>query len=496
MKIKKWLTLTLCLILAGSVFAGCSSPRDNSNTGSSDGTSISEGTSSSSDSTSGGSENSSGGNSSGGTEEGDPYPYDGTATAAPYKIYNADGTVCEDSQLGANSFENMFVAIKKCGAVATSKNKAYVKDANGSVIFQRQGNTKCWVYDGTHLVSNEMTVTQAKSYAEGHPRAYVVNGQGTAYVALGDIQYTDNRVGEGELFSGGYTYLLTPQGCASGSEWSGYSYAYGSAYVRLSECTYKDISESGGGAWNAYVFFNISSSAYNCDLGIGTYAGGKGAWKITQNCSHVSHEAGTAVCEGFYIDAAGNVTHDEAYAELASSNKFMVWQNYTVTKMTRGEDGVYSGADDLFLEAYAHENGWYVCVTNLRTNEKWGYTHTHEGMNTTQSDYMRVLLAASYCPVDGNLWNARDGGYLKNVVFEDVKVAKYQADGEYGDVEKETFFFGEDTIFNGFTQAADCANLIYGATDVAGVWKSGLDKLIGTKWFAFSSYYDGTHMDG
>ena len=75
--------------------------------------------------------------------------------------------------------------------------------------------------------------------------------------------------------------------------------------------------------------------------------------------------------------ANGNVTHDEAYAELAASNKFMVWQNYVVTKMTRDENGVYSGADDVFLEAYAHENGWYLCVTNLRTNEKWGYTHTH-----------------------------------------------------------------------------------------------------------------------
>lgn len=476
MNIKKWLTLTLCGILAISAFAGCS-PR-------SDSASVSDGLSGDSES-------------SAGTGEED-YPYEGTATVAPYTVYNADGTVCEDPSLGENSFENMFVAIKKCGAVASSKNKAYLQDSNGTIVFQRQGNTKCWVYDGMHFVSNEMSVKEAKIYAQEHPRSYVVNGQGTAYVALGDIQYTENRVGEGELFSGGYSYLFTPQGCASGSEWSGHSYGYGSAYVRLSECTYKDISESGGGAWNAYVFFNISSSAYNCDLGIGTYAGGGGAWKITQNCSHLSHDSGTAVCEGFYIDAAGNVSHDDTYAELSSSNRFMVWQNYVVTTMTKGADGVYSGADDLFLEAYAYENGWYCCVTNLRTNEKWGYTHIHEGMNTTQSDYMRVLLAASYCPVEGNLWNARDGGYFKNVVFEDVKVAKYRADGDedgYQSAEKENFFFGEDTLFNGFTQAADCASLLYGTTDEAGVWKSGLEKITGSNWFSFSSYYDGTHTD-
>lgn len=490
MGIKKWLAFALCAVLAGAAFAGCSPTQRDSDKDNSDSTSVSDSISDSTNS----SDNTSSSDSSGGSEEG--YPYDGTATVAPYTIYNADGTVSDDPKLGGeNSFDNMFVAIKKCGSIATSKNKTYVEDANGTLVFQRQGNTKCWVYDGTHIVSGEMTVSEGKEYAESHPRAYVVNGQGTGYVALGEIQFTDNRGVEGELISGAYTYLFTPQGCSSGEEWSGHSYAYGSAYVRLSECTYKDISEFGGGSWNAYVFFNISSSAYNCDLGIGTYGGGKGEWKITQNCSHLSHDSGTAVCEGFYIDANGNVTHDEAYAELAASNKFMVWQNYVVTKMTRDENGVYSGADDLFLEAYAHENGWYLCVTNLRTNEKWGYTHTHEGMNTTQSDYMRVLLAASYCPVDGNLWNARDGGFLKNVVFEDVKVAKYQADGEYDDVEKETFFFGEDTIFNGFTQGADCAYLAYGTTDVAGVWASGLDKLVGTNWFSFSSYYDGTHMD-
>jgi hypothetical protein len=298
-----------------------------------------------------------------------------------------------------------------------------------------------------------------------------------------------------ELFSGGYSYLYTPQGCASGEEWSGKSYAYGSTYIRLSEATYKDISEEGGGNWNGYAFFNIASSAYNCDLGIGTYAGGGGAWKITANCSHDEHKNGTADnCVGFYTNASGVTTYDTTYAELSKSNSFMVWQNYVVTTMTKGADGVYSGADDLFMEAFASENSWGVVVTNLRTNEKWGYTHTHEGLNTTQSDYLRVLLAASYCPVDGNLWNARDGGYLKNVLFEDTRVAKYQTDGDYSDVEKEVFYPGTDAFIEGYTQGADCAALLYGMTDVAGTWKSGKDKMVGTGWISFSSYYDGTHL--
>jgi hypothetical protein len=104
------------------------------------------------------------------------------------------------------------------------------------------------------------------------------------------------------------------------------------------------------------------------------------------------------------------------------------------------------------------------------------------------------LLAASYCPVDGDLWNARDGGYLKNIVFENTLVAKYQEDGDYSNVEKEVFHPGNEAFIEGFTQAADCASLFFGTTDVAGTWKSGKDKLVGKNWISFSSYYDGTHM--
>ena len=434
--------------------------------------------------------------STGGETPADGYVYDGTPTVAPYVIYNEDGTECDNPQVGDNSFASMFEAIRTCGSLATNGNKMYVQDAAGTLVFQRQGNSECWVYDGTNVVGNDMSVNEGTAYAEEHARAYVVNGRGTSYVALGSVQYTENRAGVPELISGGYTYLFTPQGVSSGEEWAEHSYAYASAYVRLSETAYKSSLENGGGAWNAYVFFNIASSEYNCDLGIGAYdaEGQYGKWKLGQNCSHISHTQGTAECEGFYIDAEGNVTVDEFYSDWASSNGFMVWQNFVVTSMTKDpETGVYSGADDLFLEAYSYEDGFYVLVTNLRTGEKWGHTHFHEGMNATQEKYMRVLVAASYCPVEGNVWNARDGGFLKNVVFEDVRVARYQADGDYSDVEKEEFFFGEETLFNGFTQAADCASLLYGTTDVAGKWASGNDKIVGSHWFSFSSYYDGTH---
>ena len=489
MKGKKLLSFALCLFLSVTAFAGCGGGRPGDSAQNSD--SVSDSVPAGDSAT----------DSTGGETPSDGYVYDGTPTVAPYVIYNADGTECDNPQVGGNSFESMFEAIRTCGSLATNSNRMYVQDAAGTIIFQRQGNSECWVYDGTNLVSNTMSVNEGTAYAEEHARAYVVNGRGTSYVALGILQYTEGRAGVPELISGGYSYLMTPQGAASGEEWIDYSYAYGSAYIRLSEVTYKDISESGGGQWNAYAFFNIASSAYTCDLGIGSYAGGGGKWLITQNCSHESHDSGTAECEGFYIDAEGNVTYASENAsgqqmvQLASSNRFYVWSNYVVTTMTKDpETGIYSGADDLFLEASANENGWYVCVTNLRTGEKWGYTHTHTGMNSTQANYMRVLLAASYCPVEGNVWNARDGGFIKNVVFEDVKVSKYQADGDYSDVERENFYPGEDAFFNGYTQAADCASLLYGITDVAGTWESGNDRLVGSNWYSFSSYYDGTHI--
>lgn len=467
--IKQWLTVTLSLIFMCFSIAGCG---------------VSGGGSSSEESTDSSSPDIP-------SPEEELFLPDGRATVAPYTIYNADGTLCSLPVVGSNKFSSLFKAIRTCGVIATTKNKAMVKDAEGLVVFRRTTNIKCWVYNGTSVVG-VMSLKDGRAYAQQHPMAYVVNGQGGAYIALGQKIWTDEPVGEGELISGGYTYLMSPQGCASGEKMSGHSYGYGSAYLRLSECRYKDISEYGGGLWNAYAFFNIASSGQSCDLGIGCFAGGQGKWKIVHNCTHPSHTEGTAICEGFYIDAAGNVTHDEDYAEQAKGNFFMVWQNYVVTTMQRGADGIYSGADDLFIEAWAGLDEWWLRVTNLRTNEKWGYRHYHPGMHEGQSDYMRVLLCASYCPVEGNVWNSRDGGYIKDVVYEDVKIAKYHEDGDYSGAEKEYFAFDKGTIFKGYTQAPDCAKLLCGWNEDGGVWKSGAKKIADSNWFNFSSYYDGS----
>ncbi|MDE5897062.1 MAG: hypothetical protein K2H43_04535 [Clostridia bacterium] len=402
------------------------------------------------------------------------YVYEGTPTVAPYKVFNSDGTPA-----GAeDGYDSMFLALRYAGERALSSNPMYVEDATGLKIFQRQSNSQSWCYDGTNFVGTK-NQKEALAWGAEHSRSYVLNGRGTEYIYLGSDDYTDERHPEDvyERGSGGYSYLFTPSGTAKSDEWLEYGYSYASGIVRLSEATYYDATyydEDGKvhNQWNAYVFFNIRGTD-NCDLGIGTYAGGNGAWKITQNCSNIEHKNGTDPTPSFYV-----------------------YQDQVVTTMKKDpETGIYSGADDVFIEAIGGMGTWTLRVTNLRTGEVFGYTHTHEGMHEKAEGFFRTIVAASYCPVESPIWDARGGGYIKNIVFEDVKVARYNEKEEYPEEVKEELWYGLNTIKYGFTQGADTAHLTFGIHEADGAYKSGAEYKKGSKYMSFSSYYDGTHIE-
>ena len=404
----------------------------------------------------------------GGEQEGS-YRYAGTATVAPYQVYNADDTAVADA-----SYDSMYLAIRYAGANATSKNALYIKDGNGLKIFERQALSNCWVYDGTHFVGT-MEQKAAIAWADEHPRCYIVNGRGTAYVHLGAENHAAPHPEDVyERISGGFSYVFSSSGeMGAADTWEKYGYSYASGYVRLSEATYRDATElTPSSQWNAYIFFNIRGRD-NCDLGIGAFAGGNGAWKIVHNCS--------------------NEDHKKPDAETPS---FFVYQDQVVTTMTKDpETGIYSGADDLFIEAIGSTDTWILRVTNLRTNQVFGYTHTHKDMNKDAEGYFRVVLAASLCPVIGSIWDASAGGYLKNVVWEDVKLARWNSEGVYTDADKESMRIGTANVQHAFTQAADTAHLSWGEHKTDGTYKSGNSYKAGTPYYSFSSYYDGTHIE-
>ena len=334
-------------------------------------------------------------------------------------------------------------------------------------IFRRQARNQYYMYDGEYYVGSASSV-DALDWAEDKPRSYVLDGQGLSYVKLGKELMEGSREPEHyELHSGGYNYMFSKSGILQGGEWVKQGYGYASVNVRLSEASFMPPQD--GNVWNAYIFLNHKGH-YNNDLGlIGNLIDGEIVWRLVRNCSHESHKA--------------------------IGDNFKVLSNEPVTTMTLDENGVYTGADDLHFEIYATVDGWTLNITNLTTEEVFTIDEKHEGMHTDSTQYFRFLLAASYCPVVGNVWDARSGGFLKNVIFDNIKIARWKESNTYDTSDLEDFYPGEDTLDYGFSQGADTASFYYGTHDEDGEYKSGNSYYKGDKYIVFSSYYDGSNYE-
>lgn len=412
----------------------------------------------------------------------DGYTFEGTRTVAPYTVYNADGSVYESADKEeANPNNSLFNAIRLAGAKSVNSNKMYVLDANGLEVFKRQSKSECWCFDGTYFVGVKKRA-DAIEWSEGRKRSYVIDGQGLAYVTAGIVYYEGSDVQSMdpkslEYFSGGYNYMFTTSGVpVNSTDWDPLGFGYMETYCRLSEASYlpnQDTQNRSDDAWNAYIFIN-GGAGKSCDLGlIGSLKGNQVVWALVRNCQHSDHN-----------------TNQSQYGP---SFTVLGWE--PVTTMTWDEDaGCYNGADDLFFQCWQGVDGWILKITNLRTNQVFTIDERHEGMFAGSEQYFRFLLAASYCPVVDDVWNARCGAFLRNVVFDGNKVSRYVAsEFEY---EKDfsqsllDFYPGENMIY-GYSQASDCASAIYGVRTENGTYASGNTYNAGDKYISFSSYYDG-----
>ena len=389
------------------------------------------------------------------------YKYDGTLTVAPYKVLDANNKVVKE-------YSNLFQAIQYAGQNGTTKNKLSVSDGNDLKIFERKSKSQAYMFDGEYFVGLA-PIAEAIKWSETKPRSYVYNGWGQNYAHLGRVMFEGSDTNQEipfELFSGGYNYMYSKSGELKNGEWEKQGFGYFETIVRMSETSYMPSQDGEG--WNAYIFVNVNAG-HNCDLGvIGNLAkDGTVQWRLCRNCSHTSH----------------------------GGNGFTVLNPQTVvTSMKYNEETKdYRGTDDLKFQVWASADEYHLIITNLSNNQTFEIVEKHEGANADKTQYLRFLLAASYCPVNGNPWNARSGAYLKDVIFENSLIARYTKDGKYDESMFEEFYPGADSFNYGFSQGADCASALFGQYEKDGTHDNGLSYKKGTRWINFSTFYDGSN---
>lgn len=392
------------------------------------------------------------------------YVYEGVPTVSPYKVYNEDNSEYQ-------TFDSMFDAIRTAGENSSSSNKMYIKDGNELLIFKRQNNSNYWCYDGTNYVGSKKE-SEALEWGQTRKKCYIVNGKGTGYAFIGASYYENSDMSQDiplEKTSGAYNYMYSKSGVLSGGKWVKQGYGYMECFVRLSEATYTVPTD--GSAWNAYIFIN-GSGGITCDLGLIGVVREPGVltFALVRNCGH----------------------RDHANDEKTYGASFTVLNWNPVTTMTlETKTNVYKGADDLFFQCWQTIDGWILKITNLKTNKVFTINETHKDMFKDCTQYFRFLLAASYCPVTLNVWNARSNASLRNVVFDNINIARYNETNEYDSSSFEEFYPGTDNMIYGFSQGADCASMIYGTHESDGTYNSGNTYTMGQKFLSFSCYYDG-----
>jgi hypothetical protein len=400
----------------------------------------------------------------------------------PFTIYAEDGSSPENLKYKGEvvttyTFDDMYKAIRIAGENSTTKIKYQVQDAEFTQIFKRTSSSNWYVFDGHEYVGTDLQ-KPSKEFIDNHPNSYAILGTGSDYARFGRTDYSstmdlqDNIL---ELNAGAYNYMFSKTGVGEGEggvNLNGFSYA--TANVRLSEMRYKKSTD--GDAWNAYIFFNLQSGIHS-DLGlIGTIVGDKLSWRLVRNCGSKSH--GSA---GFYV-----------------------YQDKVATVSTKYDEKTkeYSGCDDLRFEAIGVTNGWILNITNLRTNEVQTITDLHyESDGTTplienpenSATYYRVLVASSYCPVVGNVWNWDSGAATTNVVWDNIKIARYIDDNpeSYRSDTCVKYDFYPDSPFlrDGYSQGAFAASFDYGTRDNNGTYDSGNTYNKGDKYLSLSVSY-------
>ena len=410
---------------------------------------------------------------------------------APFTILTSEGEAPELSlnENGAKGkdipdvYDNLYSAIRVAGFNSTSKKALQVQDSNYTQVFIRSKKSVNFLFEiALDLNLSGFGQTPAKKYCASHPESYAIDGQASDYFYLGRRDMLEGQtVNETvlETNAGAYNYMFSK----GGSGGTDYGFRYVTADVHLSETTYRVADD--GGTWNAYIFINIAENILS-DLGmIGTMRGDKCVWMLCRNCSSSTHPAGTSSVE--------------------RDSKFYVYQTEYVTASTKydRDTRTYSGFDDLHFEAFCMDNGWTLNITNLTTKKVYSFTDTHEKdgqpfPENKSPNNGRALIAASYCPVTGTVWNWDSGAALNNVIFDNIEMKKAIVnDGavdnniEHYREAHETFalYPGEAYYRDGYSQGGYAASHIFGTHEDNGTYKSGERYVKGSKYLSFSVDY-------
>jgi len=412
-----------------------------------------------------------------------------TKLSKPFYIYEEDGSTptnleYDNKSLSSNEFDNLYMAIRVAGLNSSTKRKLQVQDSNFVQVFIKQKTSKWFVFNGHDYVGTELQ-KKAKLYVEANENAYAIGGDGSSYKRLGRSDYSENM----ELYdasleynAGAYNYMFSKTGVAqgeNGSNLNGFSYA--KATVRLSEMTYRASQD--GTAWNAYIFFNIASVNHS-DLGlIGGVSGDTLTWRLFRSCGSSSH------------GSAGFTVTQPMGTYVTSTTKYN-YVDYNGKKVKE-----FYGCDDLEFEAVGYSYGWILNITNLATGKVYSINDLHyndDGTKLVENEeanncYYRVLVASSYCPVVGNVWNWDSGASTHNVIWDNIKIARYIDDDiesyRKDDVEFFELYPDSELLRDGYSQGAFASSFEYKTHESDGTYKSGNSYKKGDKYLSLSVDY-------
>ncbi|MBO8428123.1 MAG: hypothetical protein IAC58_06245 [Firmicutes bacterium] len=385
---------------------------------------------------------------------------------APFTVLDEEGNKPEELEynnvvLDSNVFDNLYEAIRIAGMNGSNSKPLQVQDSNFTQVFIRQRASNWFVFDGHDYVGTDASGA-ATEYIDSHKNSYAITGTGSQYARLGRSDYTTNmELNESklELNAGAYNYMFSKNGVGAGENGNNINgFSYVTANVRLSEMKYRPSADGDG--WNAYIFINLGCGI-GSDLGlIGNLMGSTVQYRLFRNCQSRTH--GT---QGFLtFPDLGIVTQSTKYDPST---------------------GEYSGFDDLRFEVCGLTNGWILNITNLRTNQTFTLSDLHyesDGVTPVNENvepcYYTALIASSYCPVVGNVWNWDCGASMTNVIWENIEMQRYVDDNieTYRNATSDkiiSFTPGSEYMRDGYSQGAFASYHEFGVYEEKGTYASG-----------------------
>ena len=214
------------------------------------------------------------------------------------------------------------------------------------------------------------------------------------------IRYYPNsqRMQKLEFHSGAYNYLYSNAG-----------YQMLSTEISLSKAIYKPSED--GSKWNGYIIIN-HKAIDEIDFGL-----------------IAIHEGDYILFKPFMYYMGGKI-----------AKQFKVYDDYTITKMTKVSTNTYSAAADIKIEMAKIEDGWEIAFINLSTDLTTKIQFCNASIHIGRA-IDRFLIGVSLCPVNEQIWNPLSKAAFANVAFKQVILNH-----------KEKLYPGSTSMSEGFSQ--------------------------------------------